>query len=102
MAVTYLGPEQAVWPCAQFTPSGRCSPVAEEFSPFVPDRRPGGWFGLTERSNDLNPRHTFLAGDPGTVLYVYEMGAEHQSALSHHFRLMSWRSVYLLCLPNST
>lgn len=58
VAVTHQGPEQAVWPCAQFTPRGRCSPVAEEFSPFVPDTAPRG-FGLTEQSNDLKPWHAF-------------------------------------------
>lgn len=47
VAVTYLGPEQAVLPCAQFTPSGRCSPVAEKFTSFIPDRAAGIWFGLT-------------------------------------------------------
>lgn len=95
-------PEQAVLPCAQFTPRRRCSPIAEEFRPFVPDRAPGGWFSLPEKSNDLKPWFEFLAGDPGTVLYLYEVGAEQQSTLSHHLKLMPRRSVYLLCLPNST
>lgn len=48
-------PAQAVLPCAQFTPSRKCSPITEEFNPFVPGRAPGGWFGLPEKSNELKP-----------------------------------------------
>ena len=75
VVVRFLGPEQAAQPCAQLTPSRRSSTIAEESSPYVLARGPGDKFGLTEEKNDLKSGHTFLAGNPATVLYLYKVTA---------------------------
>lgn len=53
VVVRLPGPDRAVQPRAQLTPSRRSSTIAKESSPFVLARGPGDKFSLTEENNNL-------------------------------------------------